>query len=440
MLFRLIPLPARSGAYGRARLLGDLSGGIIAALIALPYGLAMASLMGLPPVLGLFASIISAPFIAFFGRNPVLIGGASSVTVPFIAQAMHTHGAGGAALLVILSSLIMVGLSFAHAGRHIMRVPHAVVSGFTCGIGLLMIASQLHTLLGIAPPENAGFVSPAESVYSVLTHLGAAQWQPLVVGLVAVVVSAISARLSPYVPAPLIGVLAAILVAHLIPMQQKEVGTLPAGLPPLFAFSWGIAPVLQLLPSAIGLAFVASVNILITARVIEHFRGRHHAMTPGDADAELRAFGIANIASGLIGAPPSVGMPARSVAVVKCGGTTALANLYHAATLVIILWLGSAFVSHIPLPALGGITVWMSFSLLHWGTWRRLHKMRKRDAWAFVLTSLAVLVVNSVVALLIGCAVYLVPKLFGRSSNAAKAPEPVSPAESEAELVDSAAD
>ena len=64
-----------------------MSGGAIASLIALPYGLAMASLMGLPPVLGVYTSIISSPFCALLGRNPVLIGGTSSVTVPFIAAA-----------------------------------------------------------------------------------------------------------------------------------------------------------------------------------------------------------------------------------------------------------------------------------------------------------------------------------------------------------------
>ena len=77
----------RWGAFG-----GDVAGGFVAALIALPYGVALASLMGLPPLLGVLTSIIAAPVCALFGRNPVLIGGVSAVTIPFIASAVAQQG------------------------------------------------------------------------------------------------------------------------------------------------------------------------------------------------------------------------------------------------------------------------------------------------------------------------------------------------------------
>ena len=83
--------------YSLQTLSGDLLGGLIAALIAVPYGLAMASLMGLPPVLGLVTSIATAPLTALLGRNPVLIGGTASATVPFIAHAVDKQGISGAA-------------------------------------------------------------------------------------------------------------------------------------------------------------------------------------------------------------------------------------------------------------------------------------------------------------------------------------------------------
>ena len=119
--------------YGWTGLLGDLSGGVIAALIALPYGLAMASLMGLPPVLGVFTSILTAPVIAALGRNPVLIGGTASATVPFIALAVRSQGLGGAAKVSIVASVIMMGFCVMRLGRHITRVPQAVVTGSPAG-------------------------------------------------------------------------------------------------------------------------------------------------------------------------------------------------------------------------------------------------------------------------------------------------------------------
>ena len=83
-------------------------GGAIAALVALPYGLALARMMGLPPELGLFTSILTAPVTSLLGRNPVLIGGTASATVPFIAAAVATQGTGGAAKVCLAASVFMM--------------------------------------------------------------------------------------------------------------------------------------------------------------------------------------------------------------------------------------------------------------------------------------------------------------------------------------------
>jgi SulP family sulfate permease len=156
----------------------------------------------------------------------------------------------------------------------------------------------------------------------------------------------------------------------------------------------------------LALAVVASVNLLITSRVVDHFRGRHRPMKPGDADAELGAYGIANICAGIFGAPMSVGIPARSLANVRCGGTSRLSNLMHAFFLLVCLGLGSQWVAHIPVAALAGVTAYVGILLLEWGTWRRLPKMRKVDSLAFLSTALSTILINAAAAVVIGCCAY----------------------------------
>jgi SulP family sulfate permease len=392
--------------YGTSQLLGDCAGGAIAALIALPYGLALASLMGLPPVLGIFTSILTAPIIAVLGRNPVLIGGTASATVPFIAAAVRSQGIGGAAKVSIVASVIMMGFCVMKLGRHITRVPHAVVSGFSCGIGAMMLISQLDIMFGIAAPTARASATAMGQLYSFFDHISAMRAFPLVLGVTVILAATVAARVSPRLPAPLIGVGLAILIGRFFGIHEKEVGNLPANLPPFIEFSWKTADVFNVLPSAFGLAFVSSVNILITSRVVEHFRGRHQRMKASDADSELGAYGIANIFAGMFGAPLSVGIPARSLAVVRCGGTSRLSNLLHAVFLIGILAVGAGFVSHIPIPAIAGVTAWMGLCLLDWSAWRRLPKMSRVDAAAFLATALAVLAVNAVLAVAIGCALY----------------------------------
>jgi sulfate permease, SulP family len=417
----------RAGAerYGWKQLLGDCSGGAIAALIALPYGLAMASLMGLPPVLGVFTSILTAPVIALLGRNPVLIGGTASATVPFLALAARRHGVAGAAQLSILASLFMLLFAVTRLGRHMARVPHAVVTGFSCGIGGMMLVSQLDIILGVASPLGRTAGSALGQLSAVVDRLGETRLVPLILGLAVILVATATARLSPHAPAPLIGVALAIAIARVFGLREKEVGLLPAMLPPVIELSWKLKDVVALLPSAAALAFVSSVNILITSRVVEHFRGRHKRMKTSDADAELGAYGIANCIAGAFGAPMSVGIPARSLAVVRCGGTTVLANLLHAAVLLGILWVGSGVVSHIPIPALAGVTAWMGLCLLDWSAWRRLPKMTRVDAAAFLVTAASVMAVNAVLAVAMGCSLYLFQAAWARWTGTTRVPETV---------------
>jgi len=414
----------RGTRYGWAQLAGDFAGGVVAALIALPYGLAMASLMGLPPVLGVFTSILTAPIIALLGRNPVLIGGTASATVPFIAVAVRHQGVGGAAKVCIVASVIMMGVFVMRLGRHIARVPHAVVSGFSCGIGGMMLVSQLSIIGGITSPISRSAGSALGQLAAFLGDLSAVRTVPLVLGLTVVLTATVAARVSPRIPAPLAGVALAIVVARAFGFREQEVGVLPTRLPPFVGFSWGPTDIFTVLPAGFGLAFVSSVNILITSRVVEHFRGRHRPMKIADADAELGAYGIANVCAGMFGAPLSVGIPARSLAVVRCGGATRLSNLLHAACLLAILWMGAGFISHIPIPAIAGVTAWMGLCLLDWSAWRRLPKMNRVDAAAFLATAVAVLTVNAVLAVAIGCSCYALRGIYHRYRGPGQLPAP----------------
>jgi MFS superfamily sulfate permease-like transporter len=400
-----------TGKYNWERFFGDCAGGLIAALIALPYGLSMAALMGLPPILGVVTSICTSPITAMLGRNPVLIGGTASATVPFIAEAVRSQGIGGAAKVSIVASVLMMAFCVLRLGRFASKVPPSVVAGFSAGIGAIMVISQLNVIFGVQAPKADN--SLAQFV-DVLGELGSGRWAPLALGATVIVVAALTMRWSPRLPAPLIGVALSGLIASGFHMHEPEVGHLQLSLPPFVGFSWAPQDVLKVLPTGLMLAFVASINLLLTSRAVEHFRGRHKHMKRTDADAELGAYGIANLAAGVFGAPMSVGIPARSVANVRCGGTTRVSNLMHAAFLFALVQLGSGALAHIPLAALAGVTAWMGFCLLDVSTWRRLHKMRYVDAGAFLVTAVGVLVVNAVAAVLAGCALYVLEYLYRR--------------------------
>ncbi len=374
----------------------------------------MANMMGLPPVLGLVTSISTAPITALLGRNPVLIGGTASATVPFISQAVRSQGMGGAAKVCIVASVFMLVFSFLRLGRYIHKVPQPVVTGFSCGIGAMMFLSQLGVMLGVKAVVDRTSNNVLYQSWQVLSHFIETQPGAVIVSGAVIIAALMSARLMPRAPAPLIGILAAVAVDLVFRLHQSEVGKLPLEIPPFVGFSWTPTDVLKVVPSGLGLAFVASVNILLTSRVVEHFRGKHNHLKIADADGEIGAYGIANMVAGIFAAPMSVGIPARSLASVRCGGVTRMSNLFHGFCILGFVVLGNDYISHIPIPALAGVTAYIGICLLEWSTWRRLHKMRRVDALAFLCTATAVLVVNAVLAVGIGCSLYLVRNVYQR--------------------------
>jgi sulfate permease, SulP family len=398
--------------YGWPEFSGDLFGGFIASLIALPYGLAMASLMGLPPILGVFTSILTAPVTVLLGSNPVMIGGVSSVTVPFIIVAVHAQGLGGAAKVSIVAAVLMLVFSTLRLGRFVSLVPHSVMAGFSCGIGGMMVISQLRTIMGLTGP--GGGASTTGQIWNAIQGIPHLQITTVLTAAVVILFATLSARVSHRMPAPLIGILAAILVAWIFGWSSREVGILPSTLPPFTGFSWSPNDVYTVVPAGFGLAFVTSVNLLVTSRVVEHFRGRHKAMRPGDADRELGAYGIANLAAGMFAAPMSVGIPARSLANVQCGATTRLSNMFHAVFLLLFVLEGARLIAHIPLAALAAVTAWMGVRLMEWSTWSRLHRMRRTDALAFLTTCFAAMFLNAVFAVALGCSIHVIRSLMRR--------------------------
>jgi SulP family sulfate permease len=393
--------------YGFQALSGDLLGGLIAALIAIPYGLALASMMGLPPVLGLVTSIVTAPVTSLLGRNPVLIGGTASATFPFIAHAVQQQGLSGAAKVCIAASVFMIGFCVLRLGRHIQKVPQPVVAGFSCGIGAMMFLSQLSIMMGVKVTVNRTSNNLLYQTWQVLSHAADARTAAMAVSVIVIAGAFASAYLLPKAPAPMIGVLAAICVSAIFGLHEREVGKLQIDLPAFVGFHWNREDLFSIVPSGFGLAVVSSVNLLVTSRIVEHFRGRHKHLKASDSDVELGAYGIANVFAGMFASPMSVGIPARSLANVRCGGTTRMSNIYHACFILGFVEIGAGAIARAPIAALAGVTAYLGICLLEWSTWRRLGRMRRVDAAAFLSTSVAVLLVNAVLAVAIGCSFYL---------------------------------
>jgi sulfate permease, SulP family len=185
----------------RAQWRGDFFGGTVAALIAVPYGMALAVAIGLRPEAGLYTSIICGVVYGLLANSPVLISGLSATVVPVLGAVVHEHGVGAALATGFLCGLMMVLLGVLRLGRFVNYLPQPVVSGFTSGLGVIILTSQLKSLLGVKPPPAHFNLGVVDDVWAVAVAANQVNPAALVVAGIVIVTMALLPKWSEHAPA-----------------------------------------------------------------------------------------------------------------------------------------------------------------------------------------------------------------------------------------------
>lgn len=361
--------------YRRGMLAGDLGAGLLVALMLLPQGMAYAMVAGLPPVLGLYASIVPALVYALVGSSASLSVGpmalTSLVTATALAELGPASGLGAPALaaqLTLLCGAVLVLCALLRLGFLCALLSRPVLGGFTAGAALLVAAGQVEALLG-APPA---WPSAALGLGTLLALYGARFCLP--------------AQLARLAPALLLALAAALVAwAGLDRAGVAVLGALPAGLPaPGLLLQPALWP--QLLPSALLLAFVVFVSGHSSAMVLAQRRGERI-----DDGRELLGQGLANLASAFTAGLPVSGGLSRSALNHAAGARSQLAGVITALLLALVLLLPNGWLSLLPLPALAATILFAVLGMLDLDGLRQAWRYDRRDAGVWLATAACVL-------------------------------------------------
>ena len=347
-------------AYKDKPVLGDLIAGVSVALLLIPQSIAYASLMGLPPILGIYASILPPIAAAFFVSSPYLQTGPVAMTCLLsigALSAVSTPGAadyvGLAALLACLIGVCRLLIGLAHSGFIAYLMSPPLITGFTSGAAVLIISSQLPTFLG-AEATGTGIMMKAQSAV-----LQPGNWSlpTIILGALSVTIIVGGKKIHTLFPGILIAVVAGIIFSHLFEYQGNVIGTLPAGLPALsLDLPWHRS--LDLLVPAIVVALVGFAEPASIARTIATQNRESWSV-----DREFVSQGMANIASGISGCFPVGGSFSRTIISFKTGGKTrwsgAITGLSVLACLPVI-WI----LEPLPKTVLAAIIISAVFSLI----------------------------------------------------------------------------
>ena len=413
-------LPARADYAGLSRSWrGDVVAGITVGVVALPLALAFGITTGLGAAAGLMTAIVAGLVAAVFGGSNVQVSGPTGamtvVLVPIVAQ----FGVNAVFVVGLMAGVLIIAASFARLGRYLAYVPWPVIEGFTVGIAVIIFLQQVPNALGVAKPEGENTAVVAGK--ALIDAFGAGNLAALGLVLLVAAIMVVAPRLHRSVPASLIAVVVATLVAQIAGLDVDTIGELPSSLPLPSLPSFSAGQLSQLFSGAFAIALLGALESLLSAKVADGMAdtGRH------DPDRELFGQGLANLASPLFGGMPATGAIARTAVNVRAGARTRLAAIVHSVVLILVVYFAGSVVAEIPLAALAGVLMVTAVRMVELHNVRSVFRSTRSDAVVLVLTATATIVFDLIVAVEIGIAAAALLALRSMARRATATAEPV---------------
>jgi SulP family sulfate permease len=370
--------------YDRERFIQDVGAGLTVGIVALPLAMAFAIASGLKPEAGLFTAIIAGFLISALGGSRVQIGGPAGAFIVIVYGIVERYGLANLILATAMSGVLLFLMGLFRLGNLIRFIPVAVVIGFTNGIAVLIMLSQIKDLLGMKvasmPADFFGILNTLwENLHSsdLVSFLLALASLSLLIGWMRLSKRLAGSRYgwASMVPGTIIALGFATTVTWLLNLPVETIGSKFGGIPatlPGFAwpeFSWDSARFL-LMPT-LTLALLGAIESLLCARIADGMIGDRH-----NPNQELMAQGVANFVTPFFGGMPATGTIARTVTNIQSGGTTPISGMVHAITLLGLVMVAAPLAGHIPLAALAAILMFVAWNMGEWREFVRLRQYR----------------------------------------------------------------
>ena len=383
--------------YSGERLRGDVFGGLTAAVVMLPLSLAFGVASGLGAIAGLYGAIAVGLLASISGGTQTQISGPTaplSVAMSVVVIGYAGEDLAKALAIVVLAGVVQILLGSLKLGSYVAYTPYPVVSGFTSGVGLIIIVVQLLPLLG-SEVALGGVTASISALPDAIGNLGVGA---LTLGVLTIFVCLFwPQRLSRVLP-PSVAALGIGTVVSVLWIDDVEViGDVPSGLPELQlpAFEW--ADIGSALAPAVTLALLGSINSLLTAMVADSMTRDQHS-----PNRELIGIGAANVLAAFIGAVPGAGATSATVANVRAGGRSRVSGVLCALVLLaLVLGLGR-YAEVIPHAVLAGILIKIGFDIVDWKYVTRVRRAHFDQYGVMALTLGLSIVSDLVVAVAAG--------------------------------------
>ena len=380
----------------------DIISGIIVAIIALPLSIALAIASGVSPEKGLITAIFAGFVISFLGGSKVQIGGPTAAFVTIIYSIIQEHGLDGLITAVIMAGVMLVIMGLLKFGSLIKFIPKTITVGFTAGIALTLMSTQLKDFLGLQIAEVPSEFIPKWESY--IQNISTTSIWSVAIGFLCIAIIVLWPKINKTIPGSMIALIVATLLVKFSNIPIDTIGSrfseISSSVPVPVMPSFSIATINKLFVPAVTIAILGALESLLSAVVADEMVGDTH-----DSNMELVAQGLANIASGLFGGIPATGAIARTASNVKSGGRSPIAGMVHAVTLLITMLVLMPLAKMIPMTALSAILIVVAYNMSEWRTFKALLKAPKSDVAVLLITFGCTVIFDLVVAIGFGMVV-----------------------------------
>lgn len=383
----------------RDQLRKDISSGIIVGIVALPLAIAFAIASGVPPDKGLVTAIIAGFVISAFGGSRVQIGGPTGAFIVIVYGIVAKHGIDGLIIATFMAGAMLVLMGLLRAGQLLKYFPHTLIVGFTSGIAVIILTTQIKDLFGLSMDKLPSGAIEQWAAYAGHFHT----INPWAVAIAALSIALIlfMPRITRVVPGPLAAIIVCTALAAFLQLPVETIesrfGAIPNTLPAPHVPTVDLATLRALLPSAVAIALLGAIESLLSAVVADGMIGGRHR-----SNMELIAQGGGNMLSALFGGIPATGAIARTATNVKNGGRTPIAGIVHALTLLVIMLVAAPLAGRIPLACLAGILVVVAYNMSEWRSFVSALKGHRYDALVLLATFVITVVFDLVLAIEVG--------------------------------------
>ena len=389
--------------YNKKTLTADIMAGIIVGIVALPLAIAFGIASGVTPEKGIITAIVAGFIVSAFGGSRVQIGGPTGAFIIIIYGIIQQYGFQGLTIATLMAGFFLILFGLLRLGTIIKYIPYPIIVGFTSGIAVTIFTTQIKDLFGLQLASVPSDFVEKWIVYA--RNSDSADLWSSIVGIVSVIIIAITPRFSKKIPGSLIAIIlmtvfALILKNYCGVTSIETIGdrfTINAQLPEaqLPGLNW--ETIKSLVSPALTIAILGAIESLLSATVADGVIGDHH-----DSNTELIGQGLANLATPLFGGIPATGAIARTMTNINNGGKTPIAGIIHAIVLVLIFLFLMPLAKYIPMACLAGVLVVVSYGMCGWRSFIALMKNPKSDVTVLLITFFLTIIFDLTIAIEVG--------------------------------------